>query len=468
MKKGSTPIIDALMRHAAREKVSLHVPGHHQGRLLPMGLATWLGQATKLDATELPGLDNLHDARGCIEESQQGAAAHYGSDDCFYSVNGATACVMAAMQSCVSATRKTIILLGPCHLSAWRGLVYADAVPNFVSSQWRRDIHAFDVPSVASLERVLTDRSDVAGVFLTSPTYQGRVAPVEALAELAHKHGVPLIVDEAHGAHFGLHPALPKHSVACGADIVVQSPHKTLPCLTQAAWMHVTGNLVNSAVLRESLLFLQTTSPSYLLLAALDGAQGWLHEEGSHLAEQSLSVLSKFRIFPTESTDPMRLWIPAPSAQEIRRLDESLVDAGVCLEYTDTSGALAIFGFGQPVWEYEKFFAILDTWQQSVDPQVQREDGHRIDDMYAMSDAVTLCLSPREVSRTGRRQVPLSELAGCILRKPIAPYPPGVPIFWPGQRIEPHHVEFLERMLAEMGSVGGIDDRERVEVCDDN
>lgn len=466
LQEAQTPIIDALIQHVQNEKVSLHVPGHHQGRLMPARLAPWLGQATKLDVTELPGLDNLHDATGCIEASQHNAALHYGSRKCFYSVNGATACVMAAIRSCVTGRNRTVVLLGPCHLSAWRGLVYADAVPRFVSSRWRTDLNLFDVPSVDSLAHVLENENDIAGVFLTSPTYQGLVAPVEALSDVAHRYGVPLIVDEAHGAHFGLHPKLPKHSVACGADLVIQSPHKTLPCLTQAAWLHVAGNLIHADDIREHLNFLQTTSPSYLLLAALDGAQAWLRGEGQAVADTTLAFLDRLRSVPNYPTDPMRFWIPTQSAKQIEQLRESLADAGVCLEYTDASGALAMFGFGQPAWEYEQFFRIVDTWQQTV--QSEMSDDQSLTEVYHMQADVCAVLKPLAVSRTRGRKLSLSGSVGEILRQPIAPYPPGVPVLWPGQRVEQYHVETLQRFLLKGGKLGGIDENGYVEVCDDD
>ncbi|MFB5190510.1 aminotransferase class I/II-fold pyridoxal phosphate-dependent enzyme [Alicyclobacillus fastidiosus] len=466
-KQPETPIIDALVAHAMREKVSLHVPGHHQGRALPAPLQQWLGQATKLDATELPGLDNLHHAVACIQASERYTAGHYGSRRCFYSVNGATACVMAAIAACVQSTGKsTVLMLGPCHVSAWRGLVYADAEALFVPSPWREDLSTFGPPDVRQLADALAVEDDIAAVFVTSPTYQGLVAPVQALVEVAHRHGVPVIVDEAHGAHFGLVEGLPRHSVQEGADVVVQSPHKTLPCLTQAAWVHLNGTLVEEKVLEERLLFLQTTSPSYLLLASLDGAQAWLRGEGPSEATRTLSRLGRYPRAkgPDLEVDPMRWWIPTGSASRSQQLDGMLQSRGVFTEFADAFGVLAIFGFAQPDHEYRRFFEVLQQWREDeVAIPSERTSVHAI---YQLGNRTRTVLRPREVAQRKRVSVPLAQARGRILAAPVAPYPPGVAALWPGQEITGEQVACLAEWISHGGVVVGIDDREQLEVIE--
>ncbi|MFD1673580.1 aminotransferase class I/II-fold pyridoxal phosphate-dependent enzyme [Alicyclobacillus fodiniaquatilis] len=464
-----TPIIEALMTHAAKEKVSLHVPGHHQGRMMPEVLGTWLGQAGKLDATELDGLDNLHHATGCIAASERLAAAHYGADACLYSVNGATACVMAAIAACVAVGgKRRVILLGPNHISAWRGLVLADAEPIFVRSAWRKDLCTFAAPSVASLEAVLQQHTDIAAVYVTSPTYQGRVAPVAALAEVAHAHGVPLIVDEAHGSHFGLHPHWPLHSVAAGADLVIQSPHKTLPCLTQAAWIHLKSLRIPLAVLERHLLFLQTTSPSYLLLAALDGAQAWLRHSGAQAAEQSMEQLALFLRLELDGTvDPMRLWIPTGSQARSRALEQQLAAAGVFLEYADVTGALAIFGFAQPQHEWTRFFKVLAAWEKEVSGL--GEDGERLAELYENEPLVSAVrIAPRVIAAAPRKRLPLCDAVGLIAATALVPYPPGVPLVYAGQKITQSHVKSLEHWTQSGHTVLGLSEQEGVEVVDED
>lgn len=447
------------MHHAANERASFHVPGHH-GRYLPQPLSAWLGQVLKLDLTELPGLDNFHSASDCIAASEELCARHYGAYRTYYSVNGATACVMAALKGACGVPGQRVLVLGPCHMSVWRGLVYADAVPVWVPSPWNPARQAFDPPSPAALDAALRQWQPVKAVFVTSPTYPGFVADVRSLAEVAHRHGALLLVDEAHGAHFGLDPRLPDHSVAQGADVVVQSPHKTLPCLTQAAWMHVSRPDLADGV-HEALLFLHTTSPSYLLLASLDAAQAFLRS-GQDLVRETLDVIARYRPLEPQS-DPMRLWIPTGSRARSARLAERLEERGMFLEYWDASGALAIFGFGQGERDVARFFEVYRTWCEEAGEETPETPWHGA---FLYEAPAVLALRPSAIEHLPGRRVPLRGAAGLVAKRPISPYPPGVPALWPGQVISEQHVEILARMWMEGHDIVGVAADGTIEVCD--
>lgn len=435
-------------------------------------MSPWLGQATRLDATELPGLDNLHQATDCILQSQERTASYYGARATYYSVNGSTACVMAAIHACVRRNRRQVVLLGPCHVSVWRGLAHADALPVWIPSAWWPECQTFYPPRGADLHAVLRDRADVACVVVTSPSYQGFLADIAEMVHIAHEYGVPVIVDEAHGAHLGLTTGLHQHSVQLGADIVVQSPHKTLPCLTQAAWVHVAGDVVDPAQVREALNFLQTTSPSYLLLAALDAAQAWLHGEGPEAASATLARLARYRdpdIHTAQGikADPMRMWIPTGRLELSLALNDVLVKQGVFLEYADGSGALAIFGFGQPIAELERFFSVYQHWRDANSLELAEPHMDSVGDLYRSVSPDDLVLTPREAWLAPGRLVSLADAVGRPLKRAIAPYPPGVPMLWPGQVVQGHHVERIRALSAAGLTVLGVSDHEQIEVCDD-
>jgi arginine decarboxylase len=482
------PILAALTRHVRKSRYPLHVPGHKQGRALPGSLLQWLGAAAALDLTELPGLDNFHEPEGCIARSQELAAAAYGSDQCWYSVNGSTACVMAALAAAAPGGR--VLFLNPFHLSAWRGLVLADAEPVLVPVRWDAQQLTCLPPGAADVEAVLAQHPDVTAVFLTSPTYQGAVAPVAEIAQAVHQHGLPLIVDEAHGAHLGLHPALPPHSVAAGADLVVHSVHKLLPGLTQTAWLHRRGDRVPAGRIARMLRFLHSTSPSYLLLASLDAVQAWLRSEGPAAAARALEALAVLDELPGRGPatadfargtmwDPFKHWLPTGSTVRSRAVADRLARHGLFVEYADALGVLSVFGLFAPprmvalyveqVREAIAAFsaeapeagestaaACAPAWAGGRASQEVQADAIRA--LLEGLAQARLLLRPRQADKQPAERVPLALSAGRVSGEMVTPYPPGVPVLLPGQLIEPWHVEAIEALAAGGASVHGLAD----------
>ncbi len=456
-----TPILRRLIMHANKSNMPLHVPGHHQGRDLPEIFSEWLGQASKIDLTELPGLDNLHNPEACILESEMLAAAYYGSRKCFYSVNGSTAGVMAAILSCVS-ERKKILFLNPFHMSAWRGVIIADAIPRFMPFIWDDKGFTYQAPIAEMLAERLEKESDFKAIYLTSPTYQGRIANVSAIVQAAHKYDIPVIVDEAHGAHLSLIPAFPKHSVAAGADMVIQSAHKTLPSLTQAAWVHVQGKLIDPSIVMYYLNFLQTTSPSYLLMASLDVAQAWLRKAGKQAALDFIE--QRTAVFPflneTNLSDPLRHWIPIGNRTESKRLKSMLEESSIYVEMADTCGVLAMFGFYMKRTHFERYNSVLEAWRQSYPGP--DDSANLFVSRITNSNSSQLLCTPKEAQFREKRVTPLSESIGQICGSLVTPYPPGVPVLLPGQRIESNIIDIIEEWLLAGHEIHGLEENKGI------
>lgn len=441
-----TPILQALIRLSQKNRQPLHVPGHHLGRDLPPLFADWLGPAARLDMTELPGLDNLHHATECIAESEQLAATHYGSGRCFFSVNGSSACIMASIYAVVRPGRQKVVLAGPFHWSVWRGVEMAGATPLVFPSRFDRESLLALHPPVDSVRVALAGYTDIAAVVITSPVYAGIVAPVADWVQLAHEFDCPLIVDEAHGPHFGLCSSLPPHSVSHGADLVVQSVHKTLPALGQTAWLHVSGRRVEEEAVEDALLRFTTTSPSYLLLASLDVAQAWLRTEGAVIASRAVATLGLFDEMhglshDAERMDGLRRWWPIGNAAAALHLERLLEAEGIFVEYVDPSGALFLFPYSVRVRELERLGAVLDVWRQAND----QRDAKLLDALRFVSERhVNLVVGkPAALTHTKRRWCRARQAMGQLAARVVVPYPPGVPILLPGERIEPGHVEAL-------------------------
>ncbi len=478
-----TPILAALQRIVQTNRLPLHVPGHRQGRGLPEDLGRWLGPAAKLDLTELPGLDNLHHPEGCILASQRLAAAHYGAEETLYSVNGSTAGVMAAIMA--TAQGKQVVMAVPFHESAWRGLVMADASPVFLPGTFDLDCLEWLPPTPDSLDSLLARLNgmgtEVAAVYVTSPTYTGIVAPVARYAEIAHRYGATLLVDEAHGAHFGLIDLLPPHSVACGADVVVQSVHKMLPGLTQTAWVHRQGGRVEGPALANALRLLLSTSPSYLLLASLDAAQAWLRTSGAKQAGWAMVATETLRekgfaIPVGYHRDPLRHWLPTGSLVASRILAKTLEVSGAYVEYADAQGVLSVFGLFTTAREVDEYIRIigkagyglsgccrsLGEKNGFVSGGQLRTNGWR--ELQDLSLAPKLALRPRQVWQSRHEWMNPMQAVGRIAGEAIVPYPPGVPLVYPGQVLTEAVCKALNRVRQDGYDVQGIDSRGQVAV----
>ena len=469
MSEEEMPICQALFNHVAKARGPLHVPGHQQGRTLPARLDLWLGQAAKLDLTELPGLDNLAQPEGCILQSQELAAKAYGSEMCLYSVNGSSAGIMAAILA-TTTPDTTVLFANPFHISAWHGLVHSGANALRAGAKYNADGRQGTV-NLAALTSALDKHPEIGVVYVTSPTYLGDVSDIAAISDQVHRRGLLLIVDEAHGAHFGLHPCLPQNSVQAGADIVIHSVHKMLPGLTQTAWIHSQGNRVDRARLAASLRSLQSTSPSYLLLASLDAAQFWLRSEGPAAAERTLQRLQRAGLWsrpgkgePTQG-DMLKHWVCAPTWEAARELAHRLTTRGLYPEYVDTTGVLSILGLDISDSTLTQYADIVNQWKLDRDAS---PPGHTLpvtaSRLAVSTEMEGFAMRPRDTLLSKRAIVPLAQGEGRVLGEPLVPYPPGVPVLYPGQVLTAEWIGNMEAWHSQGREIHGIDRRGNVTV----
>ncbi len=247
---------EALEAYAARGLRSYHTPGH-KGSLDP------------LDLTELPGLDDLHAPSGILKEAQERAAALYGADASFYLVNGSTVGILTAVSAVVPKGGK-LLMQRESHRCVYNAAMLRELKLSFLETEREPQSAAGLGVTLAEAERGLAACPDADALLLTSPNYEGFSAELEEIAALVHAKGIPLIVDAAHGAHFGFSRLHPKSALQCGADVCVMSLHKTLPSPTQTAILHLKGERVSAESIQEWLAVYQTTSPSYPFMAAMD------------------------------------------------------------------------------------------------------------------------------------------------------------------------------------------------------
>ena len=479
-----TPLVDALRASALHPHAPFYAPGHKRGQGIPKPLVDLLGASVfRADLPELPDLDNLFAPQGVIQEAQELAAAAFGADQTWFLVNGSTAGVMAAILATCN-TGDKIILPRNIHQCAIAGLVLSGAVPIFINPEYdpENDLGYSITPTAVAT--ALKRYPDAKAVMMLYPTYQGVCGDVKAIAQLAHRHNIPLLVDEAHGPHFAFHPDLPPSALSVGADLVVQSTHKVLGAMTQASMLHVQGQRVDRERLSKSLQLIQSTSPNFLLLASLDAARQQMALHGEqlmtrtlYLAEEARSKISQIPqlsiLEPVSSRgffalDPTRLTVKVSNlglsgfeADEI--FHQQL---GVIPELPTLQHLTFIISLGNTEADIQQLVQAFTTISQGDYPPQYTS---RIEDafqrwkselLFIHPSSFIICpaLSPREAFFAPTEMLPVDQILDRISAEWVCPYPPGIPALMPGEMINPAAIEYLQQVLALGGSITGCSD----------
>ena len=442
--------------YLARDIYPFHMPGHKRNpQFMPPNLY-------ELDLTEIPGMDVLSTPTGMIYDLQQKIANFYGADHSFFLVNGSSAGIIAAICA-TCADGDTLVVPRNAHASVYNGMVLSGAVPMYIMPQFTTDGLAGGICPSA-----LDDMPQGAAVLVVSPTYEGFVSDIQAIAQKVHSRGGILIIDEAHGAHFAFHKRFPVSALQLGADIVVQSLHKTLPAPSQCAVLHVKNGRVDVNRIKFLINAVQTSSPSYILMAVCDFVLQKLWQQ-PELFDAYVERLDNFRaaavtslrarpaIFLTHescrssshevknsaifATDPGKLLFTTPYdaetiAQAMAREYKVQVEMAAgryilaMTSVADTDEGFdrlkrAIVGYGQVVAKTGVCNGI------SAVGASPRPTANLIPEMV---------IPPREAVRMPSLEIPWEEAAGQISAQLIAKYPPGIAIVAPGERI-PHSID---------------------------
>lgn len=292
----------ALTRYCEGDHYPYHMPGHKRNREAgPM--ASYYG----IDITEIDGFDDLHHAEGILQEAQERANKLYGGrgTETFYLINGSTCGVLASIMAAAQRGEK-ILAARNCHRSVYHAAILQELELQYCFVPVIEEYGICGGINAKEIDRLLKQHADCRAVVITSPTYEGLISDVGAAADVVHAHDKILIVDEAHGAHLGLDESAPHGAVACGADLVIHSLHKTLPAMTQTALLHVQGNRVDRDRLRRYLRMLQTSSPSYVLMASMDSCIRYVE---SHGAERYAFMRQQYDIFCEKIRKCKHIWI---------------------------------------------------------------------------------------------------------------------------------------------------------------
>ncbi|RGE23120.1 aminotransferase class I/II-fold pyridoxal phosphate-dependent enzyme [Leucobacter sp. wl10] len=467
----ATPYASALEAQEARDTVNLMVPGHGA---TPSGLSQELSRfcGERALAMDIPPLIDGIDVgpASAFVQATRLAAEAWGARRTWFLTNGASqANRMAALALAGLHRGDTVVAQRSAHSSFTDGVLLGDLLPRFVfpSIDEERGInHGVDPRALdEALTRAASDDDVIAAVYVISPSYFGAVADVAALAEVAHRHGAPLVVDGAWGSHFGFHPALPESPARLGADITVSSTHKLGGSLTQSAMLHLGDGPFAAALepmLDRAYMLTQSTSASALLLGSLDVARHAL-VHGGELIGETLAVVEDLRgalrddgrytiisdgfsAFPDiVAHDPLRVSIDVSSTglSGHRMRDVLSADYGVYLEISTAQAVVAFIGPGKRP-DLSRFsralFEIADRADRAPTPEVF--------DFPALPQPVPMLMRPRSAYFSRHEIVSASEAVGRISADSLAAYPPGIPNVIPGEAITAETVAFLQTVAA--------------------
>ncbi|MBE5064093.1 aminotransferase class I/II-fold pyridoxal phosphate-dependent enzyme [Lachnospiraceae bacterium DSM 108991] len=465
-----TELYDRLHQYSNSDYYGFHMPGHKRnaerfGSGLPYGI----------DITEIEEFDDLHHPDGILKKAQEEASRVYGAGETRFLVNGSTAGILSAILGC---TRKgDQVLVGRnCHKSVYHAIYMNELEPVYLYPGFRPDIQLNTEISVSAVKAALNEHSRVKAVILVSPTYDGVVSDIRGIAGEVHKRGIPLIVDEAHGAHFGFHPYFPESALRQGADVVIHSLHKTLPALTQTALLHVEGDLADRERIFRYLDMLQSSSPSYVLMAGIDRCIHLLGEkreelfapyvEGLEKLRQRLAHLEKISLAETEHYDRSKLVLSVAGADMTgRELYLRLLETyHLQLEMAAGSYALAMTSVG----DTEEGFRRLGDALEEIDRSAGERPAGAAGFTGALPKNETVLTSARMEESSGEkesvRKLPLEECAGHVSTEYAYLYPPGIPVIVPGERISRESVEMLLTSRSQGFSLEGMEEEGSIRV----
>jgi arginine decarboxylase len=472
--QSQTPIIDALQAWVSKSHAPFYTPGHKRGiGMNPLLKNCWGAQVFGWDLPELPGLDNLQAPSGVIAQAQALAAAAFSAQQTWFLVNGSTAGIIAAILATCGEGDK-LILPRNMHSSAIAGIIHAGAVPIFIAPASDRSLEIAHSITPESVKFALEQHPDAKAVILVYPTYYGACGDLAAIAAIVHSYNLPLLVDEAHGAHFGFHADLPPAALTAGADLTVQSTHKLLGSLTQSAMLHVNSNRIDVDKIGRSLRLLQTTSPSYLLLASLDAARHQMALYGQELISQTIELarIARIKIAQINGLSVVELDSPIPGCKYLdpTRLTVTVTSLNLTGFAADEI-LTAQFGIVAelPSLRHLTFMISLGNTRSDIDRLIwaftELAKNYSEDKPLALPSIepptkilTEMAITPRQADRSHHLSVSIDDAVGKISAESICPYPPGIPVLISGEIITIETLDYLRSIVDLGGELVGCSD----------
>lgn len=440
---------EALYEYSKSNCYPFHMPGHKRNDC-PKALYN----PYQIDITEIDGFDNLHHAEGILKEAQKRAAALYGAEESFYLVNGSTAGLLSAVSACTS-RNGTLLMARNCHKAVYHAAYLRGLQVHYLVPPCEKQTGLNGGIDPWQVREMLEQYPETEAVLITSPSYDGVVSDIEEIVRITHGRGIPLIVDEAHGAHLCFSDYFPDSALKYGADLVIQSLHKTLPSMTQTALLHVQGSLVSRTCLRRFLGIYQSSSPSYVFMSSMESCIRLLEQEGRErfasytkrleVCRERLKSMQCLQLIDfcqvtgkgnIYDMDRSKLIISTAGTSingEILHL-ELLHNYRIQIEMTAPSYILAL----SSVMDTEEGFSRLEQALLEIDRKLCKDKGYRenmnfVQETYPHKQIQNVKIA--DAIESPWEEIQLEESQGEISVEFVYLYPPGIPCLVPGERI---------------------------------
>lgn len=462
---------EALEALKKEDRASFHMPGHKYGG---SGLKESFNSFWNIDITEIPGADNLHDPEGILLAAKERAAKAYGARESFLLVNGSSCGIMAMIMGTVKRGEK-VVVSRDAHRSIHQAVTLGGLHPIYTMPKVDPETGLIIGMDIEALEQVLAEHDDIKAVVCTYPAYSGACVDLPQIRQLTAARGVQLLVDEAHGAHLWLSDALPPSALNYGADVVVQSLHKTMPALTQTAVLHIGSEKACRDQVAHYLTIFQSSSPSYVLLSSIDEAIGYGVKAGREAMAELLPRIAATKAvgrtlgfeFWDETTLPKSLIWHFDQTKlclsghnlglDGYGLDEALRRHGVQSEYALYSHVLLMTSISNTEGDFHRLEEALTAISREMSG-AEALSFESVQDGLLQLQAELVVL-PSDAEACAKQWMPLEDSEGFLAGQWVIPYPPGVPILCPGERITGAHIKVLSAYLSQGHKVLGVTEK---------
>jgi lysine decarboxylase len=468
-----TPLFSGLVEHARKNPIQFHIPGHKKGMGMHPAFREFIGEnALSIDLINIAPLDDLHHPKAMIKEAQELAAEAFGADHTFFSVQGTSGAIMAMIMATCKPGDK-IIVPRNVHKSVMAAIVFAGAVPVFIHPAMDERLGISHGITVKAVQKALQTHPDAAALLVINPTYFGIAGDLREIVRTAHKYGIPVLVDEAHGVHIHFHEDLPISAMQAGADMAATSVHKLGGSLTQTSILNVREGLVDVDRVKTVMSMLTTTSTSYILLASLDMARQHLALNGRAMMDEAIRLADKARKMINEipriyCVGREILGKPATFAMDPTKLLIHVRDLGITgwevenwlrdkynieVELSDLYNVLCLVTPGDTEESIQTLVNALRELAVEF-AHVQAEEKPAI----VLPKIPVLSMTPRDAFYAETEAIPLAEAEGRVITEFIMVYPPGIPIFLPGEVITADNIAYIQENIRAGLPVQGPED----------